>query len=233
MAELQEQMEGLPGYDILMGFYEEYAEEHFNTKDPFEDENGNRRKVSKEFNTKKEEKLWKKVQLSAWSHDKCFMGSCGVGMDCGLGLSTLAVFFFPVLGPIIMYGVHARLIHIVTNEMKLPGKLVAKMEANIFLDLLITFPPIIGAFFGYLHACSTRNAGLIYSYFEFLAQQRQTNKVPNYVGRGAIGTGPEESPFLYPTNRGYENPAAPKKKFGRRVPQELIVVQNQQQSGYV
>lgn len=241
MAAVQEQLEGLPGYDILMGYWEEYAGEHFNTMDPYQDENGNKRKLPVEYTTKKEQKIWKKVQLSAWAHDKCFLGSCGVGMDCGLGLAPLVVLFFPVLGPLVMYGVHSRLIHVITNEMKLPPKVVAKMEANILLDLIITFPPLIGSFFGYLHACSTRNAGLAYSYFLFLAQQRQKNNVPTYIGKGAISENDHQfnSQPAYRTNvraGNYGNPEPVKSGRFKKPPasqQNEIVVQNQQLLGFV
>lgn len=241
MAQVQEQLEGLPGYDILMGYWEDYAGEHFNTKDPFEDENGNKRRLPAEYTTKKEQKLWKKVQLSAWTHDKCFLGSCGVGMDCGLGLAPLVVLFFPVLGPLVMYGVHSRLIHIITNEMKLPAKVVAKMEANILFDLIITFPPLIGSFFGYLHACSTRNASLAYTYFLFLAEQRQKNNVPTYIGTGAIHNDDHHrttQPAFRTNNRAnnYSNPEPLKPSRFRKAPpsqQNEIVVHNQQQLGFV
>ncbi|EGV60650.1 hypothetical protein CANTEDRAFT_116710 [Yamadazyma tenuis ATCC 10573] len=245
MSQLQSQMEGLPGYDILMGFWEDYAGEHLNTIDPYEDENGNKRRLPSS-SSQQEQRMWKIVQKKAWAHDKCFLGSCGVGMDCGVGLAPLVVLFFPVLGPLIMYGVHARLIHVVTNEMKLPGSLVAKMEANIVVDLLITFPPVIGCFFGYLHSCSTRNAGLIYKYFLFLAEQREKNNVPLYVGRGAIGHGPETvQPAYAGTARqnNYQNPNSVSKKpmFGQRTyssgqrgkPSAQISVDQHQQSGFL
>lgn len=239
MADIQAQLEGLPGFSILQELWDGYAEEHFNSIDPYEDKNGNKRKLPKEFSTVQEQKMWKKVQKKAWTHDKCFMGSCGVGMDCGLGLAPIVVLLFPVIGPLVMYAVHARLIHVVTNEMKLPTKLVTKMEGQIFFDLLITFPPVIGCFFGYLNACSTRNAGMIYKYFEFLATQRAKNNHPTYLGTGAIGHGDENN--VQPNYKGtaramnYSNPEPTKPKMFRKAPQNSndIYIQNQQQSGFV
>lgn len=181
MSQIQDQLEGLPGYDIVMDYYNEYAEEHFNKVNPYEDKDGNKLKLGPN-NSDRERKIWKKVQLKAWVHDKCFMGSCGVGMDCGLGLAPLVVLLLPGLGPILMYAVHARLIHIVTNEMKLPNKLIAQLESQILFDLIITFPPLIGSFFGWLHGCLTRNAGAIYKYLDYIGEQRAKNVLAAYVG---------------------------------------------------
>lgn len=236
MSEIQAQLEGLPGFGILQGLWEDYAEEHFNGINPYEDENGNKRKLSKQFNTPKEHKMWKKVQKKAWTHDKCFMGSCGVGMDCGLGLAPLVVLLLPGLGPLLMYAVHSRLIHVVTNEMKLPPKLVAKMEGQILFDLIITFPPVLGCFFGYLHSCSTRNAGLIYKYFAFLAEQREANNHPTYVGKGAIGLGQDDHQMTGATRQAYSNPEPTKPKMFRKPntgTNSDIQIQNQQQSGFI
>lgn len=231
MAELQAQLEGLPGYSVLLELWDGYAEEHFNTIDPYEDKEGNKRRLDKQFNTPEEHKMWKKVQKKAWTHDKCFMGSCGVGMDCGLGLSPLVVLIIPVLGPLLMYAVHSRLIHVVTNEMKLPAKVVAKMEGQILFSLIITFPPLIGCVFGYLHACSTRNAGLIYKYFMFLASERAKNNRPTYLGRGVIGSGMEE-PFSGTARASnYKNPEPPK-RFRKQQASD-IHIQSQQQTGFV
>lgn len=180
MSGLQGQLEGLPGFSVAMDAFNTYAEEHFNGKDPYEDENGKRRLPPS--STEEERRLWKTVQLKAWTHDKCFMGSCGVGMDCGLGLAPLVVLLFPGIGPLVMYGVHARLIHIATQRMVLPQKLVAKLELQILMDLLITFPPVIGAFFGWLHGCLTRNAAAIYAYMVYVIDQREKNPKPTYLG---------------------------------------------------
>ncbi|RLV87230.1 putative membrane protein [Meyerozyma sp. JA9] len=228
MSQIQDQLEGIPGYDIFMDKYNEYAEEHFNMKNPFEDEDGNRLRLPKDFCTKKEHQLWRRVQKAAWQHDKCFLGSCGVGMDCGLGLVPLVVFFFPGLGPLIMYGIHSRLIHIVTNEMPVPNKLVAKLESQILFDLLISLPPLIGGFLSWLNGCSTRNASLYYNFFTELAKQRKENRTAMYIG---TTSNPQEPEFSAVTNP-YVNPEPAKKKSGRSKQQQDIVV-GQQQSGWV
>ncbi|EMG51144.1 CWC24 Pre-mRNA-splicing factor CWC24 [Candida maltosa Xu316] len=168
----QEQLESIPGYGYAMDLFNDYAEEHWNNTNPYEDKNGKKVRLPKELASKKEQKAWKKIQKQAWLDDKCFLGSCGVGMDCGLGLGPLVVLLFPVLGPILMYAVHARLINIAKENFALPDKLIAKLQANILFDLVITFPPVIGSFFGWLHGCSTRNAGMIYVHINKKMKER-------------------------------------------------------------
>lgn len=174
-----EQLENVPGYDIVMDMYNDYGEEHFNHINPYEDKEGNRRKLN---GTPQQQKAWRRVQKQAWVHDKCFLGLCGVGMDCGLGLVPLAVFFLPALGPIVTYAVHARLIHIAQEELFIPEKLVLKLQANILFDFLISLPPVIGAFFSWLYGSLTRNAGLIYIYMEKLLEKQRNGSVPVYIG---------------------------------------------------
>lgn len=182
MSQFQLQLEGLPGYDIVMDKFNEYSESHFNNADPFEDAEGNKRKLTTNYNTEHEKRAWKRVQSLAWTHDKCFLGSCGVGLDCGIGLVVLAVFFLPGLGPLAMYVVHARLINKAQENVQLPGTLVAKMQTNILLDFLLSLPPVIGAYFTWLHGCLTRNAGMFYVYLEYLASERQKGNLPQYEG---------------------------------------------------
>lgn len=230
MSQLQEQLEGLPGYDIFMGLFDEYAEEHFNNVDPFEDEQGNRRRLPAGA-TKQEQKLWREVQLKAWRHDKCFLGSCGVGMDCGVGMAVLMTFFLPAIGPIAMYVVHARLIRVVQLKIHVPARVVGKLESQILLDLLITFPPLIGCFFGWLHACSTRNASLIYKYMLFVIEQRHKNNVPEYVGPRS------QQPQAVPQYRlahteEFQKAVEPKRTIlGKKKPPTVSV--GEQQSGFV
>ena len=181
MSFLQQQLQSF-SYNAAMDYYNEYAEEHWNSLDPYEDKEGNRRRLPNDISTKEEQKIWRNIQRKAWVHDKCFLGSCGVGMDCGLGLAPLVVLLFPVLGPLVMYAVHLNLIAEAERKVHLPSKLQAKLHGNIVLSLIITFPPVIGSFFGWLHGCSTRNAGLLYQYLEFLAQERAQNKTATYVG---------------------------------------------------
>lgn len=242
MSNVQDQLEGLPGYDIVMDYWNEYAKEHIKVvRNPYEDEKGNKLRLPKN-STKEEHILWRRVQRTAWVHDKCFLGSCGVGMDCGLGSVPLVVALFPVLGPLVMYGLHARLIHIVTNEYKLPNKLVLQMESQIVFDLLISLPPIIGGFFAWLNGCLTRNAGMIYNYFAYVTQQREKNKQPTYVGTGD-DTEHLRSPQPAYTNTTRQNNyhsenisikdkiALKKKPITNNT--NTIKVGNQQQSGFV
>ncbi|KAI5951969.1 hypothetical protein KGF54_005044 [Candida jiufengensis] len=185
MSQIQDQLENIPGYSIAMDKFNEYAEENWNKGvDPYYDKKtGKKLKLPKDITTKEEQKCWNKIQSLAWQHDKCMLGSCGVGMDCGVGLVPFVVLFFPVLGPLIMYAMHARLISIAQKQFNLPNKLQAQLQSNIGFDLLITFPPVIGSFFGWLHSCSTRNAGLIYSYIDKLAKERAASGM-TYGGRG-------------------------------------------------
>lgn len=225
MSQFQEQLENLPGYDIVMDKYNDMAGEKFNTTDPFEDEDGNKRKLSPQFHTQSELRAWKRVQKLAWSHDRCFLGLCGVGLDCGIGLVPLAVFLLPGLGPIAMYVVHARLINIAQDDVHLPASLVAKMQANILVDFLISLPPVIGAYLSWMNGCLTRNAGMFYVYLEKMASQRQTGNVPQYEGtRGQ----PLQQPLYAGTKREQNYQKSSRKKNGQ---QESILV-GAQHSGF-
>ncbi|CAK9440417.1 uncharacterized protein LODBEIA_P45170 [Lodderomyces beijingensis] len=187
----QNQLESIPGYSLAMDKFNSYAEDHWNNRDPFTDpKTGKKLKLPPDITTKQEQKAWSKIQSKAWQHDKCMCGSCGVGLDCGLGLVPFAVLFFPVLGPLVMYAMHARLIEIAKREFHLPNKLEAQLNSNIGIDLLITFPPVIGSFFGWLHGCSTRNAGMIYAFMLKHAQERAAagGGGAKYTGRGTAGT---------------------------------------------
>ncbi|CAK7902758.1 hypothetical protein CAAN1_16S02718 [[Candida] anglica] len=182
MAQLQEQLENIPGFGIAQDYFNDYAGEHFN-KNPFEDENGKKVRLPADLATKREQNSWKRIQKQAWMHDRCFLGSCGVGLDCGLGLAPI-VSLIPVFGPLLMYVIHARLIHIATEELNLPSKLVIQMEGQIGFDLLITFPPLIGCFTSWLNGCSTRNAASIFSFMDKTVNSRSNGLVPTYIGNG-------------------------------------------------
>ena len=52
----------------------------------------------------------------------------------------LGSFDISVLGPLIVYGVHTRVINIAQKNYNLPNTLIAKLQTNIMIDLLITFP---------------------------------------------------------------------------------------------
>lgn len=221
---VQNQLEGLPGYDILSGYYNDYAEEHFSNGDPFQDENGKRRRLNPQYNTKAEQKRWKNIQSKAWVHDRCFLGSCGLGLNCGLGLVPIVV-LFPVVGPLLMYVVHSRLIVMAEKEFQIPTKLSMKLHSNIVVDLIITFPPLIGCFFGWLHGCSTRNAYLIYQYLDFLAEQRQKTNVqaPEYIGNAT--SNPNAPEPVYTTDR--------QTARSKRNRNDNIYIQREQQRGLV
>lgn len=230
MSQLQDQLEGLPGYGLIMDTFNDYAEQHFNKLDPFEDEDGNKRKLSPKA-SKEDQKLWKEIRRKTWTHDRCFIGSCGIGLDCGLGLVPLVV-LIPVLGPLLMYVVHLRLMSIVEKKYPLPSKLTVKLNSNIVLDLILTFPPLIGSFFGWLHGCSTRNAGLIYQYLEYVVDQKSQQPPTTYLGatRDII----RQPQFAYPpTNMennqvGKDTGRARKKKKTKGV-----IVDEEQEMGYL
>lgn len=196
--DIQGAIESIPGFSVGQFIGEEYAEEHFQTKNPYEDKDGNRRKLPPTA-LKQRQKLWRRVQKKSWKHDKCFLGSCGVGLDCGVGLVPIVVGLFPVLGPLVMYVMHNKIINMVEKEVQVPMKLQTKLQLNVAFDLLITFPPVIGLFFGWINKCSTRNASLIYDYLCLLEHQKL--KSAGYRGRGAIV---DEELF------GYQPPAQPR-----------------------
>lgn len=228
MAQIQEQLENIPGYDIAMDKFNEVAGEKFNTMDPFEDENGKRRKLNPEVYLKKEQQAWRKIQRQAWIDDKCFLGLCGVGMDCGIGLAPVACFFIPALGPLMMYVIHARLISIAEKQFFINHQLEAKLHSNIIFDLLISLPPVIGGFLTWLNGCLTRNAGMIYKHLERLAAEKQNNERPQYVGTSEQ----QQHPLYqnYARSQNY-NPPPQKKSIFKKATEDPIQVSSQQQSG--
>lgn len=186
MAQIEQQLESIPGWGLLMDAFNDYAEEHFNNTSPYQDKQGNKRKLGPN-SSPEEREAWKAIQRKAWIHDKCFLGLCGIGLDFGLGLVPLAVFILPIAGPIVMYIIHSRILTIAHDHLHIPKKMEAKMQANILFDLLISLPPVIGAFFSWLHGCLTRNAGMMYVYLDFLAQKRASGELPTYIGVAAPG----------------------------------------------
>lgn len=234
--EIQEQLEGLPGYDIIQGLWDEYAGKKFQTKDPFEDENGNKRRLPSVC-TKQEQKIFKSIQSKAWQHDRCFLGGCGVGLDCGIGLVPIVVLLLPFIGPIIMYVVHQRLIRVASQKFAIPAKLDAKLNANIAFDMLITFPPLLGCFFGWMNRCSTRNAALLYDYMVFVGEQRSKSRWKP-VTTGVIN---QEPIFGDHINREIENNLIQNKHIDQRIPikkpfkksKNEIIVDSKQQLGFV
>ncbi|QPG76166.1 hypothetical protein FOA43_003552 [Brettanomyces nanus] len=177
--------------NVLKGFAEDFAADkaldNFNqiavkqikTKDPYRETlpDGSTKKLKLPSNaTKKEQKSWKKIQRRAWLDDRCFMGCYPV--DCGCGLGPLAV-IIPVIGPYLMYLVHAKLVKMAIQKFDLDTETQAKLHANILFDLLITLPPIIGSFFSWLNGCSTRNAAIIHTYLSKELITRSRNEEPS------------------------------------------------------
>lgn len=158
--QFSDQVENVPGYGLVMDKWNDMAEEHLQTKDPFfvKDENGEetRRKAPPGL-TKDERRIWKHVIDKAWRHDRSFCGCYWA--DIGLGTAPLAA-LVPIIGPIFMYAVHSRLVT-VAEQARIPAKLQAKMSANITFDFLVSLVPVIGAVFEFMNQCSTRNAALL------------------------------------------------------------------------
>lgn len=168
--------------DTAMDKWNEFAEEKIKTKDPYRDkspEGKNKKLKLRDSATKEEQKMWKWVQKRAWVDDKCFMGCYPV--DCGVGLGPIAV-AIPVIGPFLMYAVHARLTTRAGMFFKLDAKTVAKLQANILFDLFLTFPPVIGSLFSWLNGCSTRNAAIIHTEVTKMLIQREKAALQNKAG---------------------------------------------------
>ncbi|KAK6462635.1 hypothetical protein DFJ63DRAFT_164126 [Scheffersomyces coipomensis] len=235
MSQLQSQMQNLPGYGVAMDYFNDYMDEHFNKTDPFQDEDGHKLQLPRDTTSKEEQKLWKSIQSQAWIHDQCFMG-CGNSIN-GIGLVPLMVLILPGLGPILMYMLHAKLISMAQKKLNIPNKLVGKMQSNIMIDLIITFPPLIGSFFGWLHGCSTRNAGLLYQYMVFVSKQRVEGKTATYVAPGREVVEPEHFGYHQPQTRQINKPSTTYKRShdtrSNNTGTRGIVVGDQQQSGFV
>ena len=169
--------------DTAIDKWNEFAEEKVKTKDPYryETPEGKTKKLKlRESATKEEQKMWKWVQKRAWVDDKCFMGCYPV--DCGIGLGPIVV-ALPVIGPFLMYAIHARLTTKAGMFYHLDAKTVAKLQANILFDLLLTFPPVIGSLFAWLNGCSTRNAAIIHTEVtKMLIMREKQNGVHNNAG---------------------------------------------------
>jgi hypothetical protein len=72
-----------------------------------------------------------------------------------------------------MYWVHDKLIELADDRYKLPAEIKVKMHGNIVIDLLISLVPILGSVFAWLHACSTRNAAIVYNFVGKRALERK------------------------------------------------------------
>lgn len=176
--------------DAAMDKWNEIAAAKFQTKDPYryETPEGKSKKLKlPEGATKKDQKMWKWVQRRAWIDDKCFMGCYPI--DCGIGLGPIVV-AIPVIGPLLMYAVHARLTTRAGQYWHLDAKTVAKLQANIFFDFLITLPPVIGSFLSWMNGCSTRNAAIIYNQ----VSKKMVKENSNGIGAGNFGNSQRPPP---------------------------------------
>lgn len=160
-----------------------YAEEHFQpTKDPYYQELPSGKKVRRrlpEHCSKQESKAWKKLQNKAWSHDKGICGSCCWSQCIGWA-PLLAI--LPIIGPAVMYSIHAKMIDRAKIQYDLPRELVVKMHGNIGLDLAIALVPVLGIAFSWMNACSTRNAAMIYNYISQRAVDAHNEKMKEKAG---------------------------------------------------
>ncbi|CAI4046822.1 uncharacterized protein SKDI_12G3570 [Saccharomyces kudriavzevii IFO 1802] len=186
------------GEGYLQDHYEEFAGEHFQpTSDPFYETNKDGKRHRRRlpyYCTKDETKAWKKVQNKAWLHDKSVCGCCC--WTNSIGWAPLLA-LLPVIGPLLMYWVHDKLIELADDRYKLPTEIKVKMHGNIVIDLLISLVPILGSVFAWLHACSTRNAAIVYNFVgkralerkqaEMMHQAKESEKHAN------VNTGPAAS----------------------------------------
>lgn len=174
---VETQLEG-SAQDYVVDKYNDFMGKTYKCKDPFRDAETNKRlKLPEELLPEKADaKFWRKCQNQAWRDDQCFLSLCGFYMSggcCSIGSCPMVV-LIPIIGPLFMYHLHSKLIKMCKE--KRPGMLsedkIAKMYANIFFDLCIALPPIIGTFFTWLNGCSTRNCAMIYT---AMCQQLQQN----------------------------------------------------------
>ncbi|KAK9363024.1 hypothetical protein V1504DRAFT_438252 [Lipomyces starkeyi] len=172
MAAMSAPIQNLPGYDIVMDAWNEFAGEKLQTKDPFFEklpDGTTRRRKAPEGTSASDAIVFKKILSSAWKHDRCMCGCFWA--DWGLGQAPL-ISLIPVLGPWIMYSLHLRL-NSMAEELHIPSTLHVKMAANVTFDFLITLVPVLGAVFSYLNACSSRNAALVHTYLMKRALENQ------------------------------------------------------------
>ncbi|KAK9495844.1 hypothetical protein V1508DRAFT_408631 [Lipomyces doorenjongii] len=172
MAAISAPIQNLPGYDIVMDAWNEFAGEKLQTKDPYFEklaDGTTRRRKAPEGTSASDAIVFKKILSSAWKHDRCMCGCFWA--DWGVGQAPL-ISLIPVIGPWIMYSLHLRL-NSMAEELHIPATLHVKMTANVTFDFLITLVPVLGAVFSYLNACSTRNAALVHTYLMKRALENQ------------------------------------------------------------
>ncbi|KAK9459088.1 uncharacterized protein V1516DRAFT_552464 [Lipomyces oligophaga] len=178
MDNLQSQIESLPGYDVVMDMWTDYAGDKLQTKDPYFEEmpdGSTRKRRAPPGTTEQDARAWKHIVKTAWQHDRCLCGCYWA--DWGIGQAPL-ISIIPVIGPWIMYTMHLRL-NTMADDIGIPAKLHAKMVANVTFDFLLTLVPVLGAVFSYLNACSTRNAALVHTYLVHKGQQN-ASQLGNY-----------------------------------------------------
>ncbi|CCK69694.1 uncharacterized protein KNAG_0C05960 [Huiozyma naganishii CBS 8797] len=163
------------GEGILQDKATEFAGTHFQpTRDPFYEKlpSGKRvrRRLPDNLFTKADRRAWKSLQNRAWLHDRSLCGCCCWTETIGWA-PLLAL--LPLVGPVLMYAVHKRLINEADRKFRLDEELKLKMHANIGVDLTISLVPVLGALFAWLHAASTRNAALVYNFVSKRALQQQ------------------------------------------------------------
>ncbi|KAK9248291.1 hypothetical protein V1506DRAFT_529535 [Lipomyces tetrasporus] len=173
-------IESIPGYDIAMEAWNEFAGEKLQTKDPYFEElpdGTTRRRKAPEGTSPSDAIVFKNIVNSAWKHDRCMCGCFWA--DWGLGQAPLLC-LIPVFGPLIMYSLHLR-INSMAEELHIPTKLHAQMTANVTFDFLITLVPILGAVFSYINACSTRNAAMVHTFLLKRALENQTVRARSII----------------------------------------------------
>ncbi|CCF56102.1 hypothetical protein KAFR_0A06670 [Kazachstania africana CBS 2517] len=163
------------GQGYVQDLSKDYSAKHFQpTKDPYYTERpggGTKRRRLPEGCSKQESKAWKSVQNKAYLHDKSLCGCC-CWCD-NIGWAPLLA-LIPGIGPLLMFWVHSELIKLANKKFQLPEDLMAKMYGNIAVDLALSLVPLLGSLFSWLHACSTRNAAMIYNYVSKRVVDRNT-----------------------------------------------------------
>lgn len=187
-------LEGVPGYDIAVDWINDKAGEKYQTKDPYYVEilGKKKRRKAPESCTIEEQKSWKRVKKRAWLDDRNFFGC--YPLDFGLGLAPLLA-LIPVIGPLLMFAVHGRLINIADQQFHLPDAIIAKMHANVLFDLLISLPPVLGSFFAWMNGCSTRNAALVHTYLvrkEAKKERQEEEEAAQEKARGVYSPNPKQ-----------------------------------------
>lgn len=222
-------IENIPGYNEAMFVWGAEAPDIVHTKDPFfvTGPNGDQsRRKAPENITRRDKKVWKRIISKAWSHDRNFCGCTGT-VDLGVGQAPL-VSLIPIIGPICMYVLHARILSL-ADELQVPSSLHAKMAANILFDFIITLTPVLGALFSWMNACSTRNAALIDTWVRHKAVKDQEQRGPFELVDGRHFDAHQNDVRKQQTQRSVPMQSLPSSNKGVRIGTKASV--GQQQSG--